>query len=260
MARDLWATTSWLTLGLWFAATILTMRSAYVAKERLLRRRSLVACATLLGGSILFIVLDSIPAVPLAGSILSVVVIALSAWTLATGLAVEGGEEQESGTSGVRSPEPPAADLSRAEVLDHYLEGWEAEYARARRVVKRRASLVTIWTTSLSGLVAVFGAVSAALATDLWVEVISVMTTAASATAAVLLAWNAHFHHAELWVQRSGVLSQLQALRLDVELSKRSASGEEGDGETKTTAFASALKEILKKDAEDWANIKRAGS
>ncbi|GAA1780761.1 hypothetical protein GCM10009748_12740 [Agromyces lapidis] len=115
--------------------------------------------------------------------------------------------------SGIDSVPLPPGGSTPTELVEHYLAGYEAQYKKARRTAKRRASRVTIAVAVLTGGVAVLGAVSAVLSDDVTSGVLAVATTLTSAVIAVLLAWNDHSHHRELWVQRSTVLAELNGLR-----------------------------------------------
>lgn len=157
--------------------------------------------------------------------------------------------------SGVVGPAPPPANLSALETVAYYLSHWETEFTRARRTVKRRAARVTIATTLLTGAVAVLGSLSASLSDDIRIDVIGIATTAASAASAVLVAWNEHFHHRELWVQRSEMLNELQSLRMQYELLTRQHPrvGRKRDHEAKE--LMNRLRELLRRDLDSWANI-----
>ena len=162
------------------------------------------------------------------------------------------------GPSGVKAPEWADKGLDGLEAVGYYIFEWEKTYANARRVVKRRASKVTIWTTVITGAVAILGALSAALSDNLWVDLIGVSTTAASATAAVLLAWNQHFHHRELWVQRSGVLNEIQNLRLKYELASRRPWFQRPTKAHLARTLNAELQQILARDLESWTQIQGA--
>jgi hypothetical protein len=160
---------------------------------------------------------------------------------------------------GLRGPKPVPNDVdSSLAAMLHYLDWWEKDYARARRVVKKRAALVTIWTNVLTGIVAVLGAISAALSNDPWMDLAAILTTAASATTAVLFAWNEHFHHKELWIQRSRVLSELQSLRREYEsLSRQKQRRRSQDRLAKR--LRTELRTVLGEDLQTWTSIQSGG-
>lgn len=162
--------------------------------------------------------------------------------------------------SGLNPPPKPPTAASSLEAVDHYVSWWEDEFARARRTVKRRAALVTIWTSILTGLIAVLGAASAALSANPWVDVFGIATTAASATSAVLVTWNQHFHHRELWIQRSAVLHELQNLRRQYETMSRARWYNRRSPDRLARTIDRKLRSILASDLASWVKIQGAGS
>lgn len=157
-------------------------------------------------------------------------------------------------TDGLRAPTRPDPKLKSLDAMFYYLDWWEREFNRTRKVVKRRAAKVTIWTTVLTGLVAVFGAISASISNNPLQDLIAICTTGASATTAVLLAWNEHFHHKDLWIQRSQVLHQLQSLRIEYERASREAKSRRARHRL-AQALSAHLTAVLAKDVEDWKSI-----
>lgn len=157
--------------------------------------------------------------------------------------------------SGVSGPPRPPEDATSLQVVDHYVAWWEKEYARARRVVKKRASGVIISTSALTGFIAILGATSAALSSNVWIDVIGVATTAASALSAVLVAWDQHFHHRELWIQRSAVLHKLQLLRGDYEIASRLPWYRRRSHDRLAERLMNELQVVLSSDLETWARI-----
>lgn len=152
--------------------------------------------------------------------------------------------------SGVRPPPKPPEGSRPEEVFDFYLTHWEGELARARRVVKKRASRAAIWTTALTGVTAVLGAVTVAASSDLVVDVIGVVVTISASASAVIVTWNEHFHHRELWIQRSAALNELQALRRRFELRKGKRCSSR-----KAMSLSRELEEILGRDLASWTRI-----
>ncbi len=157
--------------------------------------------------------------------------------------------------SGIDSVLPPPPGSSPSQIVEHYLGGYELQFKRARRTVKRRASAVTIAVSVLNGVVAVFGSISAVLATDWWSGGVAIATTLTSATVAVLLAWNDHFHHRELWIQRSTVLARMNDLRRTY--AARAVSPWYGRRSERAEASVALqrLEEILHEDLETWTKI-----
>lgn len=157
--------------------------------------------------------------------------------------------------SGINSVEPPPAGSSPAQTVEHYLAGYEAQFKRARRTVKRRASRVTIWASILTGLIAVLGSISAVLSTDWISAAVAIATTLVSSVVAALLAWNDHFHHRELWIQRSEVLAEINVLRrrfaMRSSLPRHMRRAEDRDA----VATLEALNEVLQNDLESWKRI-----
>lgn len=157
--------------------------------------------------------------------------------------------------SGIDSVPPPPDGSSPSQIVEHYLAGYEQHFRRARRTVKRRSSGVTIAASVLTGVVAVLGSISAVLATDWWSGGVAVLTTLASATVAVLLAWNDHFHHRELWIQRSAVLAEINALRRGFAARKTAPWYQRVTTRAEASAALKELDEILRQDIETWSKI-----
>lgn len=149
--------------------------------------------------------------------------------------------------SGLRPPpEPPDGDAF--DVAMFYVSYWEAEFARARQVVKSRASNVVVWVAVVSGLIAVIGAATAVTG---WTW-LGIVTAALAGAGGVLGAWDGLFRHRELWHQRSLVLGSLQALKRTTLV--RARSGEE------RVALAAevigSLNSILSDDLAQWSDIR----
>ena len=157
--------------------------------------------------------------------------------------------------SGIDSVSPPEPGASPTEIAEHYLAKYEDQFKAARRTVKRRASGVTISASVMTGLVAVLGAISAVLAGDALSIAVAIATTLLSATVSVLLAWNDHFHHRELWIQRSAVLAELNELRRDY-ASRTTRPWYRRRRERAEAAMAlNELSAILRRDLESWKRI-----
>lgn len=157
--------------------------------------------------------------------------------------------------SGINSVPPPRPGSGPIEIVDHYLAGYEREFREARRTVKRRASRVTITTSILTGLVAVLGSVSAVLANDLASGLLAVATTATSATVAVLLAWNDHFHHRELWIQRSEILAEINSLQRRFAARATLPWYRRRSKDAQAQAALRELEGILGRDLATWTRI-----
>ncbi len=162
---------------------------------------------------------------------------------------------KSSAPSGIDSVPPPPPGSSASQIVDHYLGGYESHFKRARRTVKRRASGVTIAASTLTGLVAVLGSISAVLATDWLSGGLAVATTLSSATVAVLLAWNDHFHHRELWIQRSAVLAQINELRREFAARTTLPWYRRASTRAEARAVLADLNKILREDLETWNKI-----
>ncbi|CAH0256372.1 hypothetical protein SRABI98_03387 [Microbacterium sp. Bi98] len=174
---------------------------------------------------------------------------------LAVAAGIRGSKSSPKDNSdGLRPPSRPDPMLKSLDAMFYYLEWWEGEFNRTRKVVKRRAAKVIIWTTVLTGMIAVFGAISASASNNLLQDLIAICTTAASATIAVLLAWNEHFHHKDLWIQRSQVLHELQTIRIEYERASREAKSRRARRRLATN-LSTQLKRVLAQDVRDWKGI-----
>jgi len=120
----------------------------------------------------------------------------------------------EQRTSGIRVPPDPPRDKGALAVVSYYLRYYEVEYARARRVVKRRSSRAVVISSLATGGIAVLGVASAAWASP----VFGLASTSLAGVIGVIAAWDSHFAHRDLWIQRSLVLSEIQELKRNVEL------------------------------------------
>jgi hypothetical protein len=134
----------------------------------------------------------------------------------------------------------------------HYLTHYQGEYARARNVAKRRASKVVLWTAAANGAIALLGAATA-VSGAAWLGLAS--TTLAGGIG-VLAAWDALFKHRELWVQRSLILGQLQAVMRTAEL--RRAAGMDRD--VLAADCLGQLNAILAEEAAGWADLRRSSA
>jgi hypothetical protein len=152
--------------------------------------------------------------------------------------------------SGLRLPVPPPPGADAFDIAMHYLANYEADYGRARRVVKSRASNVVVGVATANGLIAVVG-VAVAVSGWSW---LGLVTAGLAGTVGVLSAWDGLFRHRELWVQRSLILGQLQATQREARL--RVALGEDRDIVAKDSM--TALNGVLAEDLVTWAEIRRS--
>ena len=158
--------------------------------------------------------------------------------------------------SGIQKIEPPPSTYSSLQKAEYFLNAYEEEFYRARRVVKTRANLVTIWTSIGSGVVSILGALSAGLTSNPWSGAIGVLTSAVGALVAVLVAWDGHFKHKDLWIQRSQVLGAIQGVRLRLEMRKTGSWRHKKAAEEAMTE----LQNILDVDLDTWIEIRRSSS
>ncbi len=157
------------------------------------------------------------------------------------------------GTDGVSPVVMTPKGTPPIDVLGLHIAHWTDEYSRGRVIVKRRAARVLLGTTLITGIIAVLGSTSALLAGDnLPVQIIGVATTALSALSAVLVAWDEHFRHRDLWAQRSKVLNQLGTLQLDYELARESPSPD-------IASMTERLDQILETALKSWLQIQGRG-
>lgn len=151
-------------------------------------------------------------------------------------------------TSGLRPPPDPPENGDAYDVALFYVKYWEAEFARARLVVKRRASHVVVAVATATALIAVVGAATAVLDWA-WLGIVS---AALAGFASVVGAWDGLFRHRELWHQRSLVLGHIQMIKRSTEL--RSAAGE--DRTVLAGEAMSELNAVLTEDLNSWSAIR----
>jgi hypothetical protein len=152
-------------------------------------------------------------------------------------------------SSGLHSPESPPPNADALGISLHYLAFYRDEYERSRVVVKTRAKRVVVWTAVANGLIAVAGTAVAVFQAP-WLGLLS---TGLAASIGVITAWDGLYRHREMWVQRSVILGQLQALLRTVEL--RQAEGEDRNLLARETMLQ--LNEILEDDLEAWTSLRR---
>lgn len=162
---------------------------------------------------------------------------------------------RKSEPSGIDSVGPPPLGSSPADIAEHYLRGYEEQFKKARRTVKRRASGVTIAASILTGVVAALGSLSAVLASD-WISGgLAVLTTITSAAIAVLLAWNEHFHHRELWIQRSAILAEINEQRREFTARRTLRWPARRSLRVESHSAMEQLTETLRRDLVEWTTI-----
>jgi hypothetical protein len=168
------------------------------------------------------------------------------------GPPVQKAKRRKKEPTGLRMPPsaPPGSDA--CEVAEHYLAFHENDFYRARSEVKKRSRRVVVGSAVLSGLIAVTGA-----SIGIWnVPQLGIATTAFAGLAGVLAAWDGHFRHRELWIQRSQVLGQLQMLRREFDLSLAL-----GEDRAKLGSWTlERLNGILQGDLETWLEIRHKTS
>lgn len=151
-------------------------------------------------------------------------------------------------SSGLRPPAEPPIDADALDVALFYLSYWDTEFARARLVVKSRASKVVVTVSATTAGIAVVGAATPLLGWT-WLGLVS---ASLAGIATVVGAWDGLFRHRELWHQRSLVLGDIQALKRSVQV--RAASGEDRD--QLALEAVRALNEILAEDLATWSEIR----
>jgi hypothetical protein len=152
-------------------------------------------------------------------------------------------------SSGLRLPTDPRGDADPFTVAMHYLEFYENEYARTRRLDKRRARTATTFSAMANGGIAVISAAIAYFKVS-WLGLFGV---ALASLIGVVAAWDALFQHRTRWAQRTMALSQLQALKRTTLL--RRASGESLP-DVAADALAQ-LNQIISDDTSAWMDVRR---
>ncbi|MFF3574110.1 SLATT domain-containing protein [Nocardia jiangxiensis] len=158
-------------------------------------------------------------------------------------------EPSRARSSGLHSPDSPPEGADPMAIALHYLTFYRNEYHRSRVVVKTRAKRVVVWTAVANGLIAVVGAAVAVFHAP-WLGLAS---TGLAASIGVLAAWDGLYRHREMWVQRSVILGQLQALLRTTEL--RLAEGE--DRRMLARETMGNLNAVLEDDLEAWTSLRR---
>jgi hypothetical protein len=162
---------------------------------------------------------------------------------------------KESKPSGVGRVPPPSEELSVTQSADYYIAAYEEQYRRARRVAKKRSSGTATAVSILSGCTTVLGAGGAFFSSDLPSAIIAILVTTLSASVAALNAWNNHFHHRELWLQRSTVLAEISQLRRDFSMRTRLGRWNRHSDDWEAKTAMEKLDAILRRDLESWTQI-----
>ncbi len=152
--------------------------------------------------------------------------------------------------SGLRPAPIPPNDSEPLDVSLHYLAHYVSEVGRARGVVKRRAKGVVVWGAALTGTSAILGGLVALTGSAYF----GLAGTATAAALGVVSAWDGHFQHRELWVQRSGVLAKLQKLERNTQL----LAAESADREALARTVMEQLDGILEEDLDSWTSLRDA--
>lgn len=158
-------------------------------------------------------------------------------------------DRARSRSTGLHTPPSPPGDADALDISLHYLGFYRDEFERTRVVVKTRARRVVVWTAAANGLIAVLGTAVAVFSAP-WLGLFS---TALAASIGVMSAWDGLYRHREMWVQRSVILGQLQAMLRTVEL--RRAQG--ADRDLLAAQTMAHLNEILADDLEAWTSLRR---
>lgn len=152
--------------------------------------------------------------------------------------------------SGIDLPKDPPSDADAFDTVLFYLRHYEAEFGRARRVVKRRASSALIAAGVGNTFVVVIGGVVTAWSALSWLGIVS---SGLAASVAAVLAWDNHFQHEALWVQRSLVLQKLHEIRRNAEVASKSVMAPRQDIAESTLA---EMNVVLRQDIESWSDIR----
>ncbi|MFG6445855.1 hypothetical protein ACFXQA_11360 [Microbacterium sp. P07] len=93
------------------------------------------------------------------------------------------------------------------------------------------------------------------MATDWFSATIAIATTTVSAAIAVLLAWNDHFHHRDLWIQRSEVLGEINVVRRRFAMRSSLPWYLRRPADAEAVAALQELKDALTQDLQSWKRI-----
>lgn len=136
------------------------------------------------------------------------------------------------------------------EVVLTYLKYYQQLFAERRTIVKSRAKFAVVATAAANSAIAVVGAIVTLTG---W-SGLAIASTALAGVIAVIAAWDGHFRHRDLWVQRSVVLQQLEEVLRDTQIRKRASAT---NSDSLAEEAMAALDRILKDDIDTWASIRK---
>ena len=131
------------------------------------------------------------------------------------------GRDQLRGHSSIGELPNPPSEAKPIDVCQLYVDHYLLQFGRARQTVKNRAKGVVLGTALAGAGIAVVSVMTAVVDWS-WLPIVSAVLAGA---VTVLSAWDGHFRHKDLWVQRTEVVSRLQELKRNVVV--RLASGED---------------------------------
>lgn len=134
------------------------------------------------------------------------------------------------------------------DIIQKAIEHWLDQYARARLVAKDRAARVMLVTSILSGVISVLGAINVALADNVLAIAFSALTTVCAATSGILVAWNEHFRHRDLWIIRSTTVFDLDRLQTEFTMARE-------DGTAEPEYFHQKLNAVLDDALKAWLDL-----
>jgi hypothetical protein len=117
-------------------------------------------------------------------------------------------------------------------------------------MVKKRAMIAVVATATFNAGIAVVGAIVTLTG---W-SGLGLISTLLAGAVAVVAAWDGHFRHRDLWVQRSLILQQLEQALRDAEIKRRIPKLNWDD---LALEAMTALDRILKEEIDSWASIRK---
>ena len=150
---------------------------------------------------------------------------------------------------GMSTPPAPSKDTDAFGVVTHYVEFYEREYARLRKVSKLGVRKVTTRIAVFNAGIAILGAASAAWKSP-WFGLFS---TALAALTGVVAARSSIFRDQDLWMLRSSTLFHLQQLKREMEYRKAAKE----DASELSADILEKLNKLLEEDLEKWSTIDR---
>jgi hypothetical protein len=161
----------------------------------------------------------------------------------------QSGQRTRSRPSGIQQPPAPPSSADAYDAALYYVDHYEREFSRARRVVKGRSSRVLIAAGLGNLVVVILGGVITTWSGLSWLGILSSGFAAAVGT---LVAWDNHFKHRDLWVQRSDVLQRCNEIRRNMELDARLGK----DRDAIAVEAMTALNRVLRYDIDSWKGIR----